>query len=191
MKMKRNHLRYFLLAAVLLVLTGCAKPQLYGPQKYESAQDRFGAIELSSAKKVYLCPAIDQLPLECRNQLDPGFIPGEYTTDAFEKELNASGINPVRPTFAFDPSFSGLKQAILDNADPSEDAAYLGVELLWSRNERWALDAKLFSADGNVMFEKRAICAMFGVYPVDPQEITYMTLRQILSDPEFRKALQP
>lgn len=190
MKMKINHPSLFILAAVLLLLTGCATPQLYGPKQYEPAQDRFGVIDLASSKKIYVCPTIDSLPLDCRQQFDPGFVPGEYTTDAFEKELNASGIVPVRTTFSFDPSFDSLKQAILDNADRTESAVYLGIELLWSKSHLWALDAKLFSADGDVLFEKRAICAIYGANPVDQQEMTHMTLRQILSDPQFRKALQ-
>lgn len=190
MKQKRRLISYCSLMAVLFLFTGCVKPVLYGPNQYMSGQERFGAIELSASKKIYVSPTIDHIPVEARKNFDPGFNPGEYTTDAFEKELTASGIEPIRTTFSFEPSFSGLKQAILDNADASENAVYLGMELLWSKSYCWSLDAKLFSADGNVMFEKRAICMMYGVNPVDPQEITYMTLRQILSDPEFRKALQ-
>lgn len=208
MKFSRVILFALSLATVVLLTGGCVAK--YTADRYEAAQDRFGAIALPTAKKVYLCPAIDSLPPECRQFLDPKFTPWAHTTDAFEQELKASGIYPVRPEFAFGPSFESLKQVISEKANKSENAVYLGTELLWLSKRQWSLDAKLFSPTGKVLFEKRGICIALGIQKaegqetkalsvweiqeqsqkVDTQEVTHMVIRQILADPSFKQALQ-
>jgi hypothetical protein len=77
-----------------------------------------------------------------------------------------------------------------EKADQSENAVYLGTELLWLSPGRWTLDAKLLSPLGRVLFEKRGICVVFGVPKVDTQEVTHMAIRQILADPVFKRVLQ-
>lgn len=177
------------LVAIMVLVSGCAARK-YAPVRYQSSQDRFGAIILPTTKIVYLCPTIDSLPPDCRNFLDPKFTPWEHATDAIEQELKASGINPVRPGFSFGPSFERLKQGIAEKANKTENAVYLGTELLWLTAWRWTLDAKLFSPTGDVLFEKRGTCVVFGLNKVDTQEITHMALRQILADPQFKMVLQ-
>ena len=197
------------LVAIIMLTGGCATPK-YKAERYKAAQDRFGAITLPTEKKLYLCPAIDGLPPECRQCLDPKFTPWAYATDAIEQELKVSGIHPVRPEFASGPSFDSMKQVISEKANKSEKAVYLGIELLWLTQTQWSMDAKLFSPAGDVLFEKRGICVVFGLKKVDEQEaknmtaqqirersqkidtqeVAHMTIRQILADPAFKKALQ-
>jgi hypothetical protein len=188
--------RQLLVARLLLILSplllpfgGCASPK-YAPQRYTAAQDRFGAITLSTTKKVYVCPTIDSLPSECRKCLDPKFTPWEHATDALEQELQASGLTPVRPDFAFGPSFEDLKEVVAEKARRSENAVYVGTELLWLSPERWTVDARLLSPAGDTLFEKRGTCVILGSGTLDAQEITHMALRQILADPNFNGALQ-
>ena len=169
---------------------GCASSGGYAPAPYRAAQDRFGPIALPTAKKIYVCPTIDSLTPENRKRLAPSFTPWAYATDAIEQELKASGVVPVRPSFAFGPSFESLRQVLAERADKRENAVYLGTELLWLGPNRWTLDARLFAPSGGTLFEKRGFCVMLGGNRVDAQEVTHMALRQILADPRFRTALQ-
>lgn len=178
------------LAVAALLAGGCASAGRYSLERYQPAQDRFGVIALPKAKKVYLCPTIDSLPPECRRFLDPKFTPGPYTADAIEQELKASGIQPLTPAFSFGPSFDSLQTVLAEKADPRENAVYLGTELLWLAPGRWSLDAKLLSPAGKPLFEKRGICVIFGGQAVDEQDVTHMVIRQILADPNFKKAIQ-
>lgn len=188
----RDHskLRHFCLVLVVmaLLLGGCAEK--YSPQRYQSLQSRFGAIALSTNKKVYLCPAVDSLPSECRKSLDPKFTPWQYATDAFEEELKTSGVTPQRPAFAFGPGLDSLKQAVTEKANKSENAVYLGTDLLWLSPNRWTVDAALFSPKGDTLFQKRGICVIFGLQKGDDQEVAHMAIRQILADPKYKQALK-
>lgn len=190
--MKTEHLRvrrfYLVLAAMSILLGGCATK--YSAERYKTAQDRFGAIALSTAKKVYLCPTIDSLPPECRSSLDPKFTPWQHAMDAFEEELKTSGIKPERPAFAFGPGFDSLKQVITEKANKSENAVYLGTDLLWLAPDRWTVDAELLSPSGTTIFQKRGMCVVLGLQKRDPQEVTHMAIRQILADPKFIQALK-
>lgn len=180
---------FLTLAAVMALVSGCAADR-YAPVRYRSSQDRFGAIVLPTTKTVYLCPTIDNLPPDCRDFLYSKFTPWEHVTDAIEQELKTSGINPVRPRFSFGPGFESLKQVITEKANKAENSVYLGTEILWLTAGRWTLDAKLFSPTGDMLFEKRGTCVVFGLNKVDTQEVTHMALRQILADPQFKMALQ-
>lgn len=181
-----------LMALVLVALLsgGCATPHKYSAERHKPAQDRFGAVALSTAKKVYLCQTIDSLIPECRDLLDPKFTPWEHAYDAIEQELKASGLTPLKPDFTSVPSFDSLKQRLTDRANKSENAVYLGTELIWLSGAQWMLDAKLFAPTGVVLFEKRAICMVIGLKKVDAQEVTHMTIRQIIADPKFKEALK-
>jgi len=182
----------FLLPVIVIAMLcgGCVSQPKYIVERYQPAQDRFGTIALPTAKKVYLCPTIDSLPPECRRLLDPQFTPWTHATDAIEQELKTSGINPIRPDFAFGPGLDSLKQAISEKANKTENAVYLGAELLWLTAGRWTLDAKLFAPTGNLLFEKRGMCVVLGLEKADAQEVTHMVLRQILADPQFKQALK-
>jgi hypothetical protein len=202
--------RGFLPLATIIMLTGGCATKKYTAERYKAAQDRFGTITLPTEKKLYLCPAIDGLPPECQQLFDPKFSPWAHATEAIEQELKVSGIHPVRPEFASGPSFDSMKRVISEKANKSENAVYLGVELLWMTQRQWSIDAKLFSPTGNVLFEKRGICVVLGLKKVDEQEaknmtvrqiqerskevdtqeVTHMAIRQILADPTFKKALQ-
>ena len=175
---------------MLLLAAGCAT-EGYLPPRYQAAQNRFGAIRLTTTKKVYVCPTIDRLTPENRAWLDEKFTPWEHVTAAMEQELTASGLQPVRATLTFGPGFDSLQRSLADKANKNEKAVYLGTEILWLSANQWSLDARLFSPAGTVLFEKRGICAVFGTDKVDTQEVTHMALRQILADPGFQKALQP
>ena len=179
-----------LLLPLLLVAGGCSTPSGYLPPRYEAAQNRFGAIKLTSTRKLYVCPAIDRLTPENREWLDAKFTAWEYATDAIEQELKASGLAPLRATLAFGPGFDSLQHILAERANKSEKAVYLGTELLWLSSNQWALDAKLFAPTGAVLFEKRGLCTIQGSDKVDAQRVTHMALRQILADPGFQKALQ-
>ena len=181
--------RLLLPLCAALALSGGCMSQKYSAEPYRAAQDRFGAIALATSKQVYVCPTIDSLAPECRKHLASKFTPWEHATDAIEKELQASGVQPVRPAFACGPSFDSLKQAVGEKAVKGEKAVYLGTELLWLAAGRWTLDAKLLDPTGKVLFEKRGICVVLGVPKVDAQEVTHMALRQILADPLFQQAL--
>jgi hypothetical protein len=178
------------LACLVVLSAGCAAPKKYAPTRYAAAQDRFGDISLQTTKKVYVCPTIDRLPPGCRDLLDPKFTPWEHVTDVIEKELTASGITPVRPGFEFGPGFDSLKQVVSEKADQSENAVYLGTELLWLAPGRWTVDAILLSPAGTSLFEKRGTCVIYGFGAVDEQEVTHMAIRQILADRSFREAMQ-
>ncbi|MFZ4395135.1 MAG: hypothetical protein ACOYOU_05845 [Kiritimatiellia bacterium] len=219
-------LRYPLCALLILLLAaGCAMPK-YAPPRYEAAQNRFGSIELVTTNRVYVCATIDSLTPENRDWLAPSFTPWEYVTDAVEKELMASGVTPIRAPLTFGPGFDDLQRTLAQKANQSEQAVYLGTELLWLSPHRWTLDARLFAPSGAVLFQKRGICMILGSgqdnlreaaiinAPVQPQnqnqnsffapvdddsptnqaayvqEVTHMTLRQILADPKFKEALQ-
>ena len=177
-----------------LTLTCACSQKKYAPARYTSAQDRFGDIELQTVKKVYLCPTIDSLQPKCRKLLDPAFTPYEHVTDAFEKELLACGVTPLRPDFEFGPDFDSLQQVIKEKANQSENAVYLGTELLWLSRGQLSLDAKLYDPSGTILFEKRGVCMIFGLLNdevgKEGQEIAHMTLRQILADPQFNQVLQ-
>ena len=186
-----KNIRFCLFVAPLLLLlaAGCETTG-YKPPRYQAAQNRFGTIKLTTTKKLYVCPTIDSLPKNNRAELDPSFAPWEHVTDAIEQELRASGLTPVRATIAFGPGFDSLQHVLAENAKRAEKAVYLGTQLLWLSPQEWSMDARLFDPSGAVLFEKRAICAVLGTDKVDTQEITHMTLRQILADPGFQKALQ-
>ena len=175
---------------ILMLAAGCAS-EGYAPPRYQAAQSRFGAIHLTTTKKVYVCPTMDRLTPENRAWLDAKVTAWEHATDAVEQELKASGLKPVRTTLAFGPGFDSLQQVLADKADKNEKAVYLGTALLWLSAHEWSMDARLFAPTGAVLFEKRGICAVFGSDKEDTQEITHMALRQILADPAFQKALQP
>ena len=177
-----------ILPLLLLFLAGGCETTGYAPQRYQAAQDRFGAIQLKTTRKVYVCPTIDSLTAENRARLDPKFTPWEHVTDAVEKELVASGLKPVRTTLAFGPGFDSLQRVLQEKASKSEKAVYLGIELLLLNANQWALDAKVFTPDGVVQFQKRSICVVY-TEKVDTQEVTHMALRQILADPNFQTAL--
>lgn len=174
--------------AIILLCAGCVSK--YAPKSYQPAQDRFGKIQLATQKKVYLCPTIDCLDPRCRTLLDPKFTPWSHVSDAFEKELKASGLNPVRPVFEFGPSFNSLKQVVAEKADKSENAVYLGTELAWLSGAQWTVDAVLLSPKGEELFKKRGICVIYGRQKIDDQEVTHMTIRQILADPKFKEAIR-
>ncbi|WP_372846928.1 hypothetical protein [Pontiella sp.] len=178
----------FVPLTILLLSVGCAT-QKYSAARYQAAQHRFGAIELPAHKKLYLCPTIDRIDPRCRKTLDPSFTPWTHATDAFEQELKSSGLVPARPGFAFGPSFDSLKQMVAEKADKSENAVYLGTELLWLSLRQWTVDAVLLSPSGQVLFEKRGICVIYGGADADAQTVTHMAIRQILADPKFKQAL--
>ena len=187
-----NFLGIGLLSIILILACSCAKK--YAPAQYLSSQDRFGAINIQSSKNIYICPTIDSLPKACRKLLDKKFTPYEYVTDAFKKELSASGITTERFNFDTGPSFDSLQKIINEKVNKSEDAVYLGTELLWLDKKQLNLDAKVFSPSGEIVFEKRGICIIFNSLN-DPKgkeghEIAFMTLRQILNDPNFSQVLQ-
>ena len=126
--------------------------------------------------------------------LNKKFTPYEYVTDAIEKELLASGITPERISFDTGPDFDSLQTVIKEKSNKSEDAVYLGTKLLWLDRMQLSIDAKLYSQAGEIVFEKRGICIIYGSLN-DPKgkegnEIAYMTLRQILNDPQFKQVLQ-
>ena len=188
-----NILTFAALSIVPLMLT-CSCAKKYMPARYLSSQDTLGEINLQSSMKVYLCPTIDSLPKSCRNMLNKKFTPYEYVTDAIEKELLASGITPERVSFDTGPGFDSLQTVIKEKSNKSEDAVYLGTELLWLDRMQLSMDAKVYSPSGEVVFEKRGICIIYGPLN-DPKgkegnEIAYMTLRQILNDPKFKQVLQ-
>ncbi len=177
------------MSLVLALANGCATSG-YAPPRYQAAQNRFGAIHLTTNQKVYVCPTIDSLTPANRKRLDPQFTTWEHVTDAIEQELKASGIAARRTTLAFGPGFDSLQHVLREKANKAEKAVYLGTELLLLEPNQWALDAKLFAPNGNVLFEKRSICVEYGSEKVDTQEVTHMALRQILADPRFQMALQ-
>jgi len=178
------------LSAIVLLSGGCATTSKYSAERYKPAQDRYGAISLHTAKKFYLCPTIDSVVPECRKLLDPSFTPWTYATDAIEQELKVSSVNPIRPEFTFGPSFDSIKQVIAEKANKSENAVYLGTELLWLTGSQWTIDAKLYAPTGDLLFEKRGICIVLGVTTNDAQEVTHMAIRQIIADPKFEQVLQ-
>ena len=183
----------FIIPSMLLFFV-CSCTQKYKPASYQSAQDRFGIIELQTSKKFYLCPTIDNLPSACRKLLHKTFTPYEYATDAIEKELVYSGVIPERFKYETGPYFKSLQDVIKEKSNKSENAIYLGTELLWLDNQQLSLDAKLYNPSGEIVFEKRGICLVFGPLN-DPkgkegQEIAHMTIRQILNDPKFNQVLQ-
>lgn len=175
---------------MFLLAAGCVTPEKFTPARYQAAQERFGAIRLTTAKKVYVCPTIDSLSPENREFLAPGFTPWAYATDAIEQELKASGLHPVRTTLAFGPGFDSLQQVLSQKADRAEQAVYLGTELLVFTSNHVTVDAKLLNPSGGVLFEKRGLCVVFNVCGTNMQEVVHMSLRQILADPKFQAALQ-
>jgi len=179
----------FLSAALALAVCGCAGPK-YAPGAYRAAQDRFGAIVLTCNKKLYVCPAIDNLAPECRKRLAPSFSASAHVTQAVEAELKASGLAFVRADFASGVNLAGLKQILVEQPRKNEQAVYLGTQIRWLADDRWTLDAELLSPAGEVLFEKRGFCIVLGYPRVDTQEIAHMALRQILADPKFKAALQ-
>ena len=189
--MLKNIKSFLFVAPLLLLLAAGCESTGYKPPRYQAAQNRFGVIKLTTTKKVYVCPTIDSLTQNNRAELDPSFTTWEHVTDAIEQELKASGITPVRPTLALGPGFDSLQRVLAEKANRAEKAVYLGTQLLWLSPQQWSMDARLFAPSGAVLFEKRAICAVLGTSKIDTQEITHMTLRQILADPGFQKALQP
>jgi hypothetical protein len=177
-----------LLIALSLAVCGCVGPK-YAPAPYKPAQDRFGAIVLSSTGTLYVCPAIDNLAPECRKRLAPSFSASAHVTQAVEAELKASGLKPVRAGFASGANLAGLRQILSEQPRPSGPAVYLGTQIRWLADDRWTLDAELLSPAGEILFEKRGFCMVLGVARVDAQEVAHMTLRQILADPKFKAAL--
>ncbi len=172
------------------LMAGCASPT-YAPAPYKAAQDRFGRIELPAAgKTVVVCPVIDGLSLENRKQLSPTFTPWTYVTEALEAELRASGVKPVRATFAFGPGFREWREAVQKQAVAGENKVYLGSELRQLFPAIWIMDAELISPKGEVLFAKRALSSVWGNLAVDEQQVVHMMLRQILADPRFKAALQ-
>lgn len=191
MKIKgRNYPQFLIALAVVALLSGGCATSKYSAERHKSAQDRFGSVTLSTEKKVYLCQTIDSVIPDCQKLLDPKFTPWEHAYDAIEQELKASGLTPLKPDFTSAPSFDGLKQILADRANKSENAVYLGTELIWLSGSRWTLDAKLFSPNGVVLFEKRGICMVIGIEKIDAQEVTHMAIRQIIADPKFKEALK-
>lgn len=174
---------------LILLAAGCAAPKLYAPAAYQPAQTRFGAIELPAGKTVYVCPVIDRLSPAARKKLSPDFTPWSYVTEALENELRASGVATRRPGFAFGPGFREWREAVMAKANKEEKAVYLGTELLVLSPARWVMDVQVASPDGELLFEKRGLCALWNT-AVDEQKILHMTLRQILADPKFKAALQ-
>lgn len=181
----------FIGLTLALLGAGCVGPA-YAPGPYKAAQDRFGAIELPAAgQTVAVCPVIDRLTPENRKRLKPVFTPWTYVTEAFEAELRASGLKPVRAAFAFGPSFAELQKAIREQpADETARKVYLGTELLFLNSSMWILDAELISPKGEVLFAKRGLSSVWGNATIDEQQVIHMVLRQILADSRFKAALQ-
>ncbi|MEI8243617.1 MAG: hypothetical protein WCI17_10150 [bacterium] len=175
---------------VVLLAAGCATTEKYAPPRYQAAQDRFGAIRLATGKTLYVCPAIDSLTPENRALLKPEFSPWEYATAAIEQELKASGLKPVRAALAFGPGFDSLRRVLAEKANHTEKAVYLGTELLVLSSNHLTLDAKLLDPAGAILFEKRGLCVVFDASGTNVQEVTHMSMRQILADPKFQEALQ-
>jgi hypothetical protein len=174
---------------LLGLAAGCVTSEGYKPARYQAAQSRFGAIKLTTDRKVYVCAAIDRLEPGNRAAFAPGFVPWEYATDAVELELKASGLAPVRAPLPSGAGLDDLRRIIAAQANRGEKAVYVGVELLVVSAQHWALDAKLFDPAGNLLFEKRAICVVDEVGERAAQEVVHMALRQVLADPKFQAGI--
>ncbi|MGP8199075.1 MAG: hypothetical protein ACLQU4_06180 [Limisphaerales bacterium] len=170
------------LAGILVVATlinGCKTGPRFALTRYQPASERFAAVQLSPARKVYLCPVIARLDSKNVRLLDREFSVSEYLTDALEQELNAAGVKPEPAPFQSGAALSGVAPVITRRANRPANAVYVAGEVLWfgpvdtssghqsgfaaeseTFESRVTIDVAVYSASGKTLFAKRGLCSL-------------------------------
>lgn len=175
---------------LLCVLAGACTAKRYAPDRYQSDPTRFGSTNLTTSKTVYLCPGIDRITSDNRRLLEDRFSVHTHVTDALQTELATSGITCQRSPLPAVPDFDGIQNLLRRGHVSNENAVFIATKILCFAANHWVMDVKVFSAQGDVRFEKRGICFIVGMEKVNDREVAAQTLRQIIADPLFQGAIQ-
>ena len=203
-----------LVSVVMVLFAGCATP--FTPAKYVVDPNRPYAPH--TQKTVLLVTAFDRTGVDA-----PGgggsttFNPSAYLTGVLEQELTAGGIHFKRLEGSYDPSFGGVARGLADGTIKAGGDVVLTASINAFPNDFiLSCDFRVYSAKGQLLFEKRGLCMNFSVtspaileqnetknlfnlsaMSSDPKVVEAnklkaprMVMQQLFGDPDFQKAIQ-
>lgn len=201
------------LLAIVLIAAGCASIK-FMPARYSPDMD--GRTKIAGARNVILCAPYDFISPEERATFDSRFDPSYYVEDMLQQELQASGVIFEPAKFDCGTTFEDLARTLLRGPSVPDDCVVLASAVIWFPDvSTMAVDVKVFSSKGALIFEKRGLCVSLcswwnpkgrpsvpfdaSLADNDPHKRkeyeSYLraernVMRQIFNDPDFQKALK-